>query len=411
MRSLRWRSGVTFATVAAAASMLIGASVFQITASGRLDEVRDGAADRVRVAASTYADTQTLVFGAVAHDSAAPQALRAAVREGRVATFLDSSSRAPTIWAGAPVGDASLGVYVRQSYRDQPDVAYDLARTLALAGFMVTAASAALGSFLAARHARRLREAGASASRVAAGYSSAATPLRGHDEVADLSQLVDNTVRSLRAQLEREQRYAADIAHELRTPVTGLAAAVELVGEDADSLMVRERVMHLSALVESLLEVARLDGDQEVADGRRIDLGALVREIAYGRGAVVEEADGDLQVWTDPRRLVRVIANLLDNARLHGAPPVVVSVSSHRVQVRDHGPGFPPDLISRATERFVSGAGDDRRRTGLGLAIASGQAGVIDAGLRVANHPEGGALVTVELPRDDRPSDERARRS
>ena len=322
----------------------------------------------------------------------------AVVREGRVGTFLASRADEPTVWAGAPIEEAPFGIYVHRSYRDQLDGLSNLGLTLWLAGSGATLASAVFGGFLAAALARRLRAAAAAVARIAAGEPANAMPLRGSDEVADLGRAVDDMARSLRAQLQREQRYAADVAHELRTPVAGLVSAVELVGDEPHGALVRERVLHLRRLVESLLEVARLDAGQEVADVRNIDLGLFVRETVSARGVTVVEEERDLHVRTDPRRLERVVTNLIDNALLHGAPPVEVRVSGAGLEVRDHGPGLPAHLTSRAMERFVTAATDDRRSTGLGLAIAAGQAAVIGAHLHVANHPDGGALATVELP-------------
>lgn len=105
----------------------------------------------------------------------------------------------------------------------------------------------------------------------------------------------------------------------------------------------------------------------------------------------------DSVVTTDPRRLERILANVLANALRHGAAPITVEVDGPVVIVRDHGPGFPPDVLRDGPSRFRKGPGDGTGGHGLGLTIAQGQAGVLDAGLTLANHPDGGALVTLRL--------------
>ncbi|MEK8170139.1 ATP-binding protein [Streptomyces sp. M19] len=101
-----------------------------------------------------------------------------------------------------------------------------------------------------------------------------------------------------------------------------------------------------------------------------------------------------------PRRLERILANLLVNAHRHGKPPVEVSVAAdgRTVTVRDHGPGYPPDLLRDGPQRFRTGAEERGRGHGLGLTIVSGQAQVIGAALEFGNAPDGGAVAVVTLP-------------
>jgi signal transduction histidine kinase len=115
------------------------------------------------------------------------------------------------------------------------------------------------------------------------------------------------------------------------------------------------------------------------------------------------EEDTPASVATDPRRLARVLTNLLDNADRHGSPPVAVRVCGARIDVLDRGPGFSDALLSSATERFTKGDAARSGGTGLGLAIAAAQARVIGASLEVRNRPDGGGVVTVRLPDGEPP--------
>lgn len=107
---------------------------------------------------------------------------------------------------------------------------------------------------------------------------------------------------------------------------------------------------------------------------------------------------------TDPRRLERVLANLLANAVRHGKPPVEVSVFGPYIRVRDHGPGFPDDLLREGPSRFRTGSADRAGSGhGLGLTIAAGQARVLGARLTFSNappHDGGGAIAQLILPRE-----------
>jgi signal transduction histidine kinase len=209
---------------------------------------------------------------------------------------------------------------------------------------------------------------------------------------------------ALQRRLEAERRVTADIAHELRTPVTGLVTAAELLPPGRPSELVRDRVHVLRTLVEDVLEVARLDGAAEHAELQEVALGEFVRRrvgtLAPDAKVLIEE---DAVVQTDPRRLERILGNLLANAVRHGSPQIEVTVDGGTLRVRDHGPGFPADLLREGPSRFRTGAADRAGvGHGLGLTIATGQARVLGARLTFRNAPgtaDGGAIAQLWLPR------------
>lgn len=156
--------------------------------------------------------------------------------------------------------------------------------------------------------------------------------------------------------------------------------------------------------------MARLDSASERAELQEIALGEFVsRRIATLNPDVTVRVVHESWVSTDPRRLERILLNLLTNARKYGRPPVEVTVEGRVVRVRDHGPGFPEDLLREGPSRFRTGA-SDRAGTGhgLGLTIAAGQARVLGARLTFRNAaPEGmttplgqsgGAIAVLWLP-------------
>ncbi|HEX5251397.1 MAG TPA: HAMP domain-containing sensor histidine kinase [Gaiellales bacterium] len=397
--SLRVRLALSFALLAGLVAAAVGLVVYQLTQQDLLDRARAKAVSSARDAASFYNRYDVLSPGSVVGPGhGVPPQLRAVVA-GRhvVATFKGPVQGHPYIWAGVPSDRAPRGVYVRISFAaDQATIA-DLRRTLIEVGLAGAAGGALLGAALAWRLSRRLRVAAAAAERVTAGSLSARVNARGSDEVAALGAAMDRMADSLQQRIEHEQRFVANVAHDLRTPVTGLVAAASLLEPDQVGAVVRERVSRLHTLVEDLLEISRLENGAVTADLRWVDVDAFVRSLVERRPGVVADASEPARVFTDPRRLERIIDNLLDNSARHGGPPVVVAVRGRTIVVSDSGPGFAPEMLARATERFATGDTARGHGIGLGLSIAAAQARVLGGSLRVANRPEGGAEVTVEL--------------
>ncbi|MFB7231695.1 ATP-binding protein [Streptomyces fimicarius] len=248
---------------------------------------------------------------------------------------------------------------------------------------------------------RRLRHGARTARRIADGDLDAriGPAGRARDEITEMSAAVDDMADALQRKLENERRFTADVAHELRTPLMGLVTAAGLLPEtDEAAGLVRDRLRALNALVEDLLEISRLDAGAERARLDPVPLGELVADVVRRTGTDTRVSVADAEVVeTDPRRVERIVVNLVANAHRHGAAPVEVTVTGARIAVRDHGPGFPPDLLERGPQRFRTGASERGRGHGLGLTVAQGQAEVLGARLAFADAPGGGALATLDL--------------
>jgi signal transduction histidine kinase len=397
--SLRVRLAVAFALLAALVAASVGVVVYELSAQDLLNRARARAVANVRSATRLYPLTKPLApYPALRPgDASVPAALRAAVRSGHVATYRGTWKGAPMIWAGRPAADGTP-LFVRSSYRAEQRSLDDLRTKLIEAAIAAAVGGALLGAVLASSLSLRLRRAAAAAERVAGGDLDARIQAHGHDEVAALGHAVDRMADALKLRIEREERFVADVAHDLRTPVTGLVTAASLLESDQVGSAIKDRVGHLSELVEDLLEIARLENGSATADLRWVDVAALSRSVAARHPDVEVRADGPCRALVDPRRLERVLENLIANAERHGAPPVVVEVAAGTVTVRDGGPGFPAGMLARATERFASGDSARGEGVGLGLAIAAAQARVIGGRLELANGAGGGAVVTVTLP-------------
>ncbi len=239
------------------------------------------------------------------------------------------------------------------------------------------------------------------AEQVAAGDLGARTAVQRSDEVGRLAEAVDRMARSLEA-AERERRDAEEarrrflvaVGHDLRTPLAAIRAALEgiadgVVEDPARLVEVMARdVAALSRLVDDLFLLARIDSGDVFFEPGTVDLREVADEaiellgpLATLRSVTLRlAADRPVMVSSGPEALGRVVRNLVDNAIRHApaGTEVVVCVADDggpSVVVRDAGPGFDPEFVPHAFERFTR-SDDARRRdtggAGLGLAIAKG---------------------------------------
>ncbi|MEU1229364.1 HAMP domain-containing sensor histidine kinase [Streptomyces sp. NPDC005828] len=393
LRSLRWKIVLLVGLACTTMALTVGVLVHESTLRRSMHEgagKAEAALDRV-VREGTTVDPGEL-----------PDALlRQVEREGR-GTLYENRPPAPVYWA-ARKQDGHL-------YAVDVDMTADLLTRQALDRHMWKYSLLTLGivvpvTVLATElPARRLRRVARTARRITAGDLDARTETSrgGVDEIGEIGAVVDSMADSLQQRIASEQRFTADVAHELRTPLMGLVTSAGLLPEGEATDMVRDRIGVLRDLVEDLLEISRLDAGAEEPRFRPVALAELVRESVARTGTTAQvTADETAVADTDPRRLDRIVANLVVNAHRHGAGPVEVTVSERTITVRDHGPGFPADLLARGPQRFRTGTAERGRGHGLGLTIACGQAAVIDATLEFTNHPDdGGAVATLRLPEE-----------
>ncbi|MDH3037249.1 HAMP domain-containing sensor histidine kinase [Streptomyces sp. TRM75561] len=398
LRSLHWKIILLVSTACAAMALTVGVLVHESTLRRSMHE---GAVRAVEQLDRAQQDARrTGRPEPLADPAELPDALLRQVERHGQGTYYEDGPPAPVYWAAerkngqlhALRTDMTADLLTRQAL-DRHLWKYSLV-TLA-----VVIPATALATELPAR---RLRRVARTARRITAGDLQARTGMgrRGGDEITEIAATVDAMADSLRDRLAGEQRFTADVAHELRTPLMGLVTSAGLLPEGEATDLVRDRVRVLRDLVEDLLEISRLDAGAERVEPRRVPLAELVEESVARTGLpATVTATGDPVAETDPRRLDRIVTNLVINAHRHGATPVEVGVSGLTITVRDHGPGFPPDLLAHGPQRFRTGAEQRGRGHGLGLTIAEGQAKVIGARLRFRNHPDdGGAVAQVRLP-------------
>jgi signal transduction histidine kinase len=411
---LRWKLSAAIALVGALVAIALSLVVHNAARVSMLDNARDLADERIQIAQRNFELSGRPNFPNIKiDDPELPAALRERVEQGLRATYIsDQSGEVPDIWAAVPVKGHVLSLHTHITDRST-DVLKDLDQALLIGAITVVLGGSALGVLIGGQMSRRLRKAATAANQVAKGEVDVRVldAIGGvvPDETDDLARAVDAMADALQQRLEAERRVTADIAHELRTPVTGLLTAAELLPPGRPTELVLDRAKAMRTLVEDVLEVARLDGASERAELQDIMLGEFVtRRVAAKDPETVVRVVHESEVTTDPRRLERVLFNLLANAARHGKPPVEVSVEGRVIRVRDHGPGFPEELLAEGPSRFRTGSADRAGQGhGLGLTIAAGQARVLGARLtfrnvRAADAPEHvlaeGAVAVLWLP-------------
>ncbi|WP_445526634.1 two-component system sensor histidine kinase CseC [Streptomyces cyslabdanicus] len=412
---LRWKLSAAIALVGALVAVALSLVVHNAARVSMLDSARDLADERVQIAQRNFELSGRPNFpGIRIDDPELPSELREKVEQGRRATYVaDHTGKLPDIWAAVPVKDGHV-LSLHTHFTDRStNILNDLDQALVIGSITVVLGGSALGVLIGGQLSRRLRKAATAANQVAKGETDVRVQdaIGGvvRDETDDLARAVDAMTDALQQRLEAERRVTADIAHELRTPVTGLLTAAELLPPGRPTELVLDRAKAMRTLVEDVLEVARLDGASERAELQDIVLGEFVtRRVAAKDPDIEVRVVHESEVTTDPRRLERVLFNLLANAARHGRPPIEVTVEGRVIRVRDHGPGFPEDLLAEGPSRFRTGSRDRAGHGhGLGLTIAAGQARVLGARLTFRNvRPAGapkhipaeGAVAVLWLP-------------
>lgn len=393
--SLRLPISAAVAVVSLAILVVVVAIVdFRTGVDGR-ERLRLQANERLDAAVLFFAADGRLRFGATLETNGLPAALREEMTTARTASYYDGAN----MWASARVGTTHI-LSVQVSGYDLWELRDDLRWTLGMASVISAGLAGVLGWLAATGISRRLRTGARAAREIAAGASGVRATQPGLDEVAALTRSVDWMADALRRRLEVEQEFSADVAHELRTPVTALVSAVELLPQDEVSRIVRAQVDRLRRLVEDLLEISRLEAGRDTVNFESCELASVVRNAIDGLpidGPVELRVNQSGLVWAEPRRVERILANLITNARRHGGGGCRVSVDGVRVTVDDDGPGYPAQLIQSGPRRFSShGHG---RGSGLGLTIALRQATALGATLRFTNRlgpdgePEGARAI------------------
>ena len=288
------------------------------------------------------------------------------------------------------------------------------------AGFVLLGVSAVIGLLFTlwlTWSLNRLRD----YARAVANGDKAALPTAGGRQLSELAR----ALALMRERLDGKQyveNYVQSLAHELKSPLTAVRGAAELLGENPTAAdrqrfarSIGEQTERMQLIIERLLALARVEQLQAPEDVRQLSLGELLRETLARRAdqmaprGLTARIDGDLaaQVRGDPFLLQQAIGNLVDNAiefspdQAEIAIAIAGDATHHLVSVRDHGPGAPDFALPHLFERFYSlpRPATGRKSTGLGLAFVREVAKIHGGRADFANAADGGAVARLALPR------------
>ncbi len=347
-----------------------------------------------------------------------PAGLRAMALNGTAGRQRFRLDDEPRLAVGVPLRGMDAAYFEVFSLQELAHTLSILRNTLAGAAALTALAGAGMGLLVSRRVLRPLRAVAQAASSVAAGQLDLRLDAGPDQELAALANSFNHMTDALRERIHREARFASAVSHELRSPLTTLAASLEVLqarrqelpdrAQAALELLVSE-VDRFQSLVQDLLEISRLDAGVADPALEEVRLGEFVPHALARFGEVPVDLDGDageMAVCVDKRRLERVLFNLVENAEHHGGGVVRVAVepaaSGVRLAVEDAGPGVPADERERIFERFSRRRVTTRRGeaggTGLGLSLVSEHVRLQGGRVWVEDRPGGGARFVVELP-------------
>jgi two-component system sensor histidine kinase MtrB len=372
-------------------------------------------------------------------ETSVPRELRGVVnKEGRQAwayTMLvfEDGSQEPGLVVGGPVPTSTPGyeLYYLFPLTQERQTLGLVKRTMVLAGIAVVLLLVIITVVVARQVVRPVRQAAATAERLAAGRLRDRMQVRGEDDLASLAmsfnrmaETVERQILQLRELSRLQRRFVADVSHELRTPITTIRMAADVLHDSRSELppelarsseLLQMQLDRFEALLADLLEISRHDAGAVALDTETIDLRSLVSGVVDAASPLAERRtcrvavdvpDQPVYVEVDPRRIERVLRNLVANAIEHGeGRPVEVTMRSGpsgvAVAVRDYGAGLKPGEAALVFGRFWR-ADPARARssggTGLGLSIALEDARLHGGWLQAWGNPGVGSQFRLTLP-------------
>jgi signal transduction histidine kinase len=351
--------------------------------------------------------------------SAVPASLRRLVESGRPGVQRTSLNGVPTLVVGVPLQGVNADYYELNMQTELQRTLRQLALTLGLVALVTTVAAVVLGRWATRRLLRPLASVATAAKTIAQGDLAARLDPPPDPDLAPLTASFNEMVEELAGRIERDRRFAADVSHELRSPLQTLTSAAGVLANRRQDLdqrtasaldLVVDEVDRFSDLVTDLLELARADQEAVLAPVAVRDVVVRVAEAAGVPRAAVH-ADPGLRWNLDGRRFERILANLVDNGQRHGGGVTAICCTATagelRLVVEDNGPGVPPDERSLVFNRFGRGRRASARGgsgssgvdgTGLGLALVAQHVAAHGGTVDVSEATDGGARFEVALP-------------
>jgi two-component system sensor histidine kinase MtrB len=375
-------------------------------------------------------------------EAALPDALKTRVmRDLTPSRMISTVHGKPALTVGVPLPTVGASYFEIVSLDELQSTLNSVGVSLIGATVLTTSLGVLLGIWASRRSVRPLADAALAAKAIAGGRLDTRLESTDDKDLRELSTAFNDMAAALQLRVERDARFASDVSHELRSPLMTLSASIEVLQARRDEMPERAApaldllvadVARFQNLVEDLLEISRFDAGAVRLVREDLLVAEFVRQavsVSSVRDAPVKVSEKAelLIIKADKRRLARVIANLIDNARIHGAPAagaeedptfgVEVEVNEPPgdadpvahvwISVSDHGPGVPRDERPFVFERFSRGGGAGRRGSmdgaGLGLALVDEHVRLHGGRVWVEDRADGetGARFIIELPAEE----------
>src|SRR3954469_1506295 len=374
-------------------------------------------------------------------ESAIPEALKQRVRDQAVPARMIATVRGkPALAGGIPLPSVGASYFEIVSLQELQSTLNSVGVSLLGATVLTTCLGVLLGVWASRRAVRPLADAALAAKAIAGGRLDTRLEATDDRDLRELSSAFNDMAAALQLRVENDARFASDVSHELRSPLTTLSASIEILQSRRDEMPERAvaaldllvaDVARFQSLVEDLLEISRFDAGAVRLVREDLLVAEFVRQaisVSSVRDAPVKVSEKAelLVIRADKRRLARVIANLVDNARIHGSnadprddatfgvevevsepPGDAEPVSYVWISVSDHGPGVVPEERHLVFERFSRGGGAGRRGNlegaGLGLALVDEHVRLHGGRVWVEDRADGGpgARFIIELPAEE----------
>jgi signal transduction histidine kinase len=350
-------------------------------------------------------------------DAAFSEQFRSAVDQGESIVQRFSFDDDDYVGVGIHIAEADANYYEAFELAPTARTLTSILLALTLGSAVTVLFATALGWWTSRRLLRPLTRITDAAGEIAAGGLDTRVARESDPDLDRLAASFNEMADAVQARIEREARFASDVSHELRSPITALAAAAEVMNSRRGELPERTQqalevvvgqVRRFDAMVLDLLELSRIDAGATDLHTEEVDIEELCKRVAAHNGfphLPVEVGWRAPQVAVvDKLRFERILANLLENAVQHGGGPVRISIERGNgsyllVAVEDAGPGVARGERVRIFERFARGsAARHRVGTGLGLALVAEHAHAQGGEAWAEDRPGGGARFVVQVP-------------
>jgi two-component system sensor histidine kinase MtrB len=366
-----------------------------------------------------------------------PDLIRAVAGEGQVARQIRTTevggAQTKYLVYGSPVpttfGHVELYYLVPLTTEDR--AANQIRTTVLVTGLALVILLGVVAALVTRLVVTPVRAAARTAQRLSAGLLDQRMKVDGEDDLARLAASFNQMAANLQRQIVRleemsrlQRRFTSDVSHELRTPLTTVRMAADLIFAERDSFdptvarsaeLLQAELDRFESLLTDLLEISRFDAGFAALDAEHTDLVPIVERVADRLAGLAERAGVPIELHlpdtpviaeVDPRRVERVLRNLVGNAVEHGeGRPVEVTLAADEaavaVTVRDHGVGLKPGEERLVFNRFWRADPSRARQTGgtgLGLSISVEDARLHGGWLEAWGTPGGGAQFRLTLP-------------